>query len=411
MTPDLAKMIEDGLLRPACALKPEAMQGQRDADESLPAGESEALAREYVGIAASHVGQMIDDDWGLTDSKIAAPILPAQAELQAELKRVEAQRDAGNREIERLRGLLYGNGKEPDPEDVEGMLRWLPYDEALRNVAKLGGFADYPLLAQVGEVTITTNEKGECVAVTRQDEEGRILSLLWEKQGEQVPDKAVMRCRKCGDECTVRFSYDSLSLQVDLQEREPQEGRESPEDLTEPPSANVRGRPIPPECPATLHNAREGQIPALPADKPIAPALSPSHAPEVAQSPLLEGKDADIAAPLASNPAPLTPNSSALPQKARIGTDAAVPSHPLPQISTQIRGENSVSGSDTDALQVALQRIQALEAEQERLLRRIDELGGKPPQRDRAAYMRDYRKRTKGVLSGRNPEGIARFLG
>jgi hypothetical protein len=32
-----------------------------------------------------------------------------------------------------------------------------------------------------GKVTITTNEAGDCVAVTRTDDEGRILSVLWER--------------------------------------------------------------------------------------------------------------------------------------------------------------------------------------------------------------------------------------
>lgn len=31
-----------------------------------------------------------------------------------------------------------------------------------------------------GEVVVTTDEDGRCVAVTRQDEEGRILSVIWE---------------------------------------------------------------------------------------------------------------------------------------------------------------------------------------------------------------------------------------
>jgi hypothetical protein len=30
------------------------------------------------------------------------------------------------------------------------------------------------------EVVVTTNRDGDCVAVTRQDNEGRILSVLWE---------------------------------------------------------------------------------------------------------------------------------------------------------------------------------------------------------------------------------------
>jgi hypothetical protein len=33
-----------------------------------------------------------------------------------------------------------------------------------------------------GKVTVTTNEAGDCVAVTRTDDEGRILSVLWERE-------------------------------------------------------------------------------------------------------------------------------------------------------------------------------------------------------------------------------------
>ena len=38
----------------------------------------------------------------------------------------------------------------------------------------------HPAPVPAGEVVITT-ESGECVAVTQQDEEGRILKVLWEK--------------------------------------------------------------------------------------------------------------------------------------------------------------------------------------------------------------------------------------
>lgn len=43
---------------------------------------------------------------------------------------------------------------------------------------------------QVGEVAVTTNQQGHCVAVTRQDDEGKILSVIWEAkqpQQEQEP--------------------------------------------------------------------------------------------------------------------------------------------------------------------------------------------------------------------------------
>src|SRR5690606_14901948 len=35
-------------------------------------------------------------------------------------------------------------------------------------------------LSEHGEVVVTTDESGRCVAVTRQDAEGRILSTIWE---------------------------------------------------------------------------------------------------------------------------------------------------------------------------------------------------------------------------------------
>lgn len=37
-----------------------------------------------------------------------------------------------------------------------------------------------------GEVVITTTESGECVAVTRQDEEGMIIKVLWERKDAHV---------------------------------------------------------------------------------------------------------------------------------------------------------------------------------------------------------------------------------
>ena len=41
----------------------------------------------------------------------------------------------------------------------------------------------------LGEVVVITNQLGHCVAVTRQDDEGRILSVIWEAkpQVKQTP--------------------------------------------------------------------------------------------------------------------------------------------------------------------------------------------------------------------------------
>lgn len=33
-----------------------------------------------------------------------------------------------------------------------------------------------------GEVVVTTNEAGECVLVSRQDEDHKILKIIWEKK-------------------------------------------------------------------------------------------------------------------------------------------------------------------------------------------------------------------------------------
>lgn len=33
-----------------------------------------------------------------------------------------------------------------------------------------------------GEVVVTTNESGECVLVSRQDEDHKILKVIWEKK-------------------------------------------------------------------------------------------------------------------------------------------------------------------------------------------------------------------------------------
>lgn len=38
-----------------------------------------------------------------------------------------------------------------------------------------------------GEVVVTTNESGQCVAVTRQDSEGRILSSIWQLKSDYRP--------------------------------------------------------------------------------------------------------------------------------------------------------------------------------------------------------------------------------
>lgn len=44
-------------------------------------------------------------------------------------------------------------------------------------------------VSQRGEVTVTTNDKGEAVAVTRTDEEHQILSIIWERKAKETKEE------------------------------------------------------------------------------------------------------------------------------------------------------------------------------------------------------------------------------
>jgi len=45
----------------------------------------------------------------------------------------------------------------------------------------------------VGEVVVTTNKSGQCVAVTRQNEDGEVLSVIWEAaQSGEAPQRALV---------------------------------------------------------------------------------------------------------------------------------------------------------------------------------------------------------------------------
>jgi len=85
-----------------------------------------------------------------------------------------------------------GNGNTLMVEHVEGTVLHPAYYVRCDNCGAIGpttdngGHADLwnsrpaTLLSEHGEVVVTTDESGRCVAVTRQDSEGRILSTIWE---------------------------------------------------------------------------------------------------------------------------------------------------------------------------------------------------------------------------------------
>lgn len=62
-----------------------------------------------------------------------------------------------------------------DSIDLSTLVRFTNYylDKKLKEIEKA---------KEVGEITLTSTEDGELVAVTRQDEEGRILKVIWSKK-------------------------------------------------------------------------------------------------------------------------------------------------------------------------------------------------------------------------------------
>lgn len=156
---------------------------------------------------------------------------------------------------------------------------------------------------QQGEVAVITDEDGKCVAVTRQDEEGKILATIWEYDPNNELGRSSLRPQ-------------AASLQG--------EGEKAGEE-------DIVAHGL------TLQDLQNAQNGAQPAKQIIRP--------------LQDGEK---------------------------------------------RGETGVT--DSQAVAELVTRNQALDAEVIRLRRRIEELGGKPPKRDRAAYMRHYRATHKPVL-------------
>jgi hypothetical protein len=75
-------------------------------------------------------------------------------------------------------GCLFGLGGEEMSDPVA--------DIAPSGMAYATGFVanekQSPVYAHpAGEVVVTTNATGDCLAVTRQNEDGKILSVIWER--------------------------------------------------------------------------------------------------------------------------------------------------------------------------------------------------------------------------------------
>ena len=62
----------------------------------------------------------------------------------------------------------------------------------------------------LGEVVVITNQLGHCVAVTRQDDEGRILSVIWEAKPQVKQTPVVWLVEVEGEDAPRLYVYEPL---------------------------------------------------------------------------------------------------------------------------------------------------------------------------------------------------------
>lgn len=86
----------------------------------------------------------------------------ADSELVEELKQALDKRLQVNPRVSMTEGLIMAR-------DIKAVIDSFFKDKAIQ---ALSG----------GDVVVTTDESGKCVAVTRQDEDGKILSVIWEAE-------------------------------------------------------------------------------------------------------------------------------------------------------------------------------------------------------------------------------------
>ena len=131
----------------------------------------------------------------LFDVQEAAKIITKQAivaeterdALVAKLKDAEHDRDEFRRvmngfaekmaELERQEPVVKYSGKRLTPEGTKEMWGYLLSEVEPRENQELYA---HPVPSEEGFVTITSTEDGRCVMVSRQDEDHRILKVLWE---------------------------------------------------------------------------------------------------------------------------------------------------------------------------------------------------------------------------------------
>lgn len=317
-------------------------------------------------VAQSHVGQVSMDEFpdvigdprplpALTPEQIDAFMVRLTSDLQADLKLAQAQRDGSNRRIEELMDELQHT------------------IEAREHFRERCETADMNLAALSDELAAKDKRIEELEA-----------QVVPECLRDTVLDPALP--------ARLGTALDrAMHPQADLQERE--ETQEGAQPLPYPPylAQDVQKHP---DCSPFPH------------DQAVQDA---------------ENARTALGLPLLRHPFTHESREDATTRAllAKVSQDAETPAIPIPAGSiapdiAQMRRETSCAGSDAAMLAVTVTSLQAeLETahnEIGRLIRRIEELGGKPPKRDRAAYMRNYRTRTKKILAGADPDRLVRFL-
>lgn len=85
--------------------------------------------------------------------------------------------------------MLYGIGMAISDEyrHAGGFRR---FKERIARELSASAPANAPAATPAGEVVVTTNKAGQCVCVSRQDEDGRILSVIWEAPASSSQEQA-----------------------------------------------------------------------------------------------------------------------------------------------------------------------------------------------------------------------------